>query len=123
MQNGEYHPKIFCFSPQVTYPDGIAQGAERVGAKSNGIKKLFTYSLMDVFSGEQGLLPTHVDERQATHVDQVEVRTQLPLSGREGEHQPAQLRHPGQLRCGQGDNITQPEPLNYLSQESQLGSL
>jgi hypothetical protein len=100
--------KIFCFSPQVTYPDGIAQGGEGCvgGAKfNNGTKKrdLFTYSLMHLFSGKQGLLATHVDERQATHVDQVEVRTQLPLSGREGEHQPAQLRHPGQLRCGQGD--------------------
>ncbi len=61
--------KIFCFSPQVTWPDEIAQGGDGGGAKSKDSKKLFTYSLMVVFSGEQGVLATHVDERQATHVD------------------------------------------------------
>ena len=49
------------------------------------------------FSGEQGVLAAHLDERQAPHVEQVEVRAQLPLRGRQGEHQPPQLRHPRQL--------------------------
>ncbi len=43
--------KIFCFSPQVTYPDGIAQGGEGGGggAKSiDGKIYLFSYGLCSV---------------------------------------------------------------------------
>ena len=55
----------------------------------------------NIFSSQQSVPRLHLGQRQASHVEAVEVRTQHPGRGREGEHQPAQLRHHGQLLRGQ----------------------
>lgn len=52
-------------------------------------------------SGQQSLPRQDLGQRQETHLEAVEVRTQHLGSGRSGGHQPAQLCHHGQLLHGQ----------------------
>ena len=66
-----------------------------VGFRFWGGKEIFCSS------SEQGAPWQDLGERQAPHVEAVEVWAQLVGRGREGERQPAQLRHHGQPLCGQ----------------------